>query len=118
MENRRRLGSEYEKRAEEYLRQQGYRIRCRNYRCRMGEIDLVAEEDGCLVFVEVKYRSDGRKGAPQEAVDARKQRKICRVADYYRMTHGCGDGTVCRFDVVAILGENVTLLRNAFYYME
>lgn len=117
MENRRQLGNEYERRAEEYLRQKGYRIRCRNYRCRLGEIDLIGEEDGYLVFVEVKYRSDERKGAPQEAVDIRKQRKICRVADYYRMTHGCGDGVACRFDVVAILGEDVKLLRNAFSYM-
>lgn len=118
MENRRRIGSEYERRAEEYLRTRGYRILCRNYRCRLGEIDLIAEEGGYLVFVEVKYRSDQRKGMPQEAVDFSKQQRICRVADYYRMLHGCGEDVACRFDVVAILGEEVTLFPNAFPYVE
>lgn len=116
MENRRQLGSVYEHQAEEYLKGQGYRILCRNYRCRQGEIDLVAREGGYLVFLEVKYRANGKKGMPQEAVDIRKQRKICRVADHYRMVHRYGDAVPCRFDVVAILGDDLLLIRDAFSY--
>lgn len=69
-----------------------------------------------MVFVEVKYRTNTRHGQPQEAVNHRKQRTICKVANYYCLTHGMQEGTACRFDVVAILGDKVTLLRNAFEY--
>lgn len=118
MENRRQVGSVYERQAEEYLRSQGYRILCRNYRCRTGEIDLVARERGYLVFVEVKYRADAKKGMPQEAVDIHKQQRICRVSDHYRMIHRYGDDIPCRFDVVAILGDDVVLIRDAFPYQQ
>ena len=53
----------------------------------------------------------------EEAVTPAKQRKICRMADYYRLQNGYGEETLCRFDVVAILGETVTLYRNAFPYV-
>ena len=62
--NRRREGTQYEQRAAGYLREQGYHIREMNYRCRMGEIDIVAEEGDYLVFVEVKYRSGCVGGMP------------------------------------------------------
>lgn len=118
MENRRQVGSTYEHQAEAYLQSQGYHILCRNYRCRTGEIDLVARERGYLVFLEVKYRANAKKGMPQEAVDIRKQQRICRVADHYRMIHGYGDDISCRFDVVAILGDDVVLIRDAFPYRQ
>ena len=69
-----------------------------------------------LVFVEAKYRPSGAYGSPAEAVDGRKQRTICRVADYYRMRHGIPDGQACRFDVVAVQGVEICLLRSAFPY--
>ena len=116
MENRRRTGAEYEEKATEYLEGLGWRILERNYRCRTGEIDLIAADGPALVFVEVKYRRSGAYGSPAEAVDGRKQRTICRVADYYRMRHGIPDGQACRFDVVAVQGEEICLLRNAFPY--
>jgi len=53
-------------------------------------------------------------GSPQEAVDFRKQRKICRVADYYRYVHGLGDGTGVRYDVVGIQGSEIQWIQNAF----
>lgn len=116
MENRRRLGSVYEERAAAYLQKQGYQILERNFRCRLGEIDLIAEDCGTLVFLEVKYRKSGRYGSPAEAVTPAKQRTICRVADFYRMSRRVPESKSCRFDVVAILGEQVQIYKDAFPY--
>ena len=114
--NKRAVGTAYEKLAGEYLIKQGYEVLEYNFRCRMGEIDLVAKDGEYLVFVEVKYRSSSRTGSPLEAVDARKQRIISKVASYYCLTHRHGEGQPCRFDVVAIEGEEYTLIKNAFEY--
>lgn len=116
MENRRRIGTVQEERAAAFLSGLGYRILERNFRCKRGEIDLIAEEDGVLVFLEVKYRKSGCCGSPAEAVTRSKQRTICRVADFYRMLKGIPESRSCRFDVVAILGDRVQLYRNAFAY--
>ena len=115
--NKRAVGTTYEKLAGNYLTGEGYEILEYNFRCRMGEIDIVAKDGEYLVFVEVKYRSSGRTGSPLEAVDTRKQRIISKVASYYCLTHGCGEGQPCRFDVVAIKGEEYTLIKNAFEYV-
>lgn len=116
--NKRSVGSAYEKRAGLFLKRQGLTVLCYNFRNRFGEIDIVARDGETTVFVEVKYRKDTDKGLPQEAVDRRKRRRICRVADYYRMLHGMGDFEPVRFDVVAICGEEVNWFRNAFDYIE
>ena len=81
--NRRKEGAYYENLVAEYLKTQGYEILEKNYRCRIGEIDLIAKEGETLVFVEVKYRRSSEAGDPAEAVDYRKQKKISRVAEYY-----------------------------------
>lgn len=72
--NTRRIGTAHERQAETFLKEKGYRIVARNYRCRSGEIDLIARDGECLVFVEVRYRTDTGKGHPLETVDTRKQR--------------------------------------------
>ncbi len=115
--NSRETGSSYEREAAAYLEDQGYQILQMNYRCRIGEIDIIARDETYLVFVEVKYRRNFSCGMPQEAVGLRKQRVICKVADYYRMTHGCTEATPCRFDVVAVCGQELQLFRNAFDYI-
>ena len=112
--NSRTTGADREKQAAEYLERQGMRIVERNYRSRQGEIDLIGWHQGYLVFVEVKYRSGNEKGHAAEAVDLRKQRRICRVADYYRYCHGVGQDVGVRYDVVAIQGEMITWFQNAF----
>lgn len=114
--NKRAVGTAYEKLAGAYLEQQGYEILEYNFRCHMGEIDIVAKDGEYLVFIEVKYRSDSRKGNPLEAVDIRKQRIISKVASYYCLTHGYRENTPCRFDVVAIDGVEYMLIKNAFEY--
>ena len=116
--NRREVGERFEKRACAYMTERGFVVLERNFRCRQGEIDVVGEEEGYLVFAEGKYRASGISGNPAEAVTAAKQRKICRVADYYRHCHGIGDGRAVRYDVVAIEGigeaERIVWLKNAF----
>lgn len=81
----------------------------------MGEIDIIAKDHGYLVFIEVKYRRDKSCGHPAEAVTPRKQRTISKVASYYLLTHGCGMDTPCRFDVAAVSGDGVELIKNAFW---
>ncbi|MBQ8639757.1 MAG: YraN family protein [Lachnospiraceae bacterium] len=112
--NCREVGGDYERYAAQYLEKQGYRILERNFRCREGEIDLIAEENGYLCFIEVKYRSTTASGYPQEAVGYRKQRRIYRTAAAYLQKRKPGRHLPCRFDVVGISPEGIWLIRNAF----
>lgn len=107
-------GTRYELRAAQYLTQQGYRVLQQNYRCRFGEIDLIAMHEGYLVFIEVKYRADGRAGCGSEAVDRRKQHRIARAALCYLYERHISDEQPCRFDVLSFLGEQISLIQNAF----
>lgn len=115
--NNRETGTRYEKIAGAFLEEKGCRILEYNYRCKCGEIDIIAEDGEYLVFCEVKYRTDRRKGMPSEAVHIRKQQVISRCALYYMTVNGVW-GCPCRFDVVGILGEGreICLYRNAFDY--
>lgn len=112
--NKRQLGTQKERLAGKLLMKNGYEIISFNYRCRFGEIDIIAKENDMLVFVEVKYRSNEKMGMPQEAVDIRKQHKIIQVARYYCLSHGLSQ-MPCRFDVVAILGTRYKIVKDAFY---
>lgn len=115
--NRRAVGRAYEKKAGAYLAEQGYKIIEYNFCCRSGEIDIIARDGEYLVFVEVKYRADAECGNPLEAVNERKQCAISRTAWYYCLTHGYGEWMPCRFDVVAMQGEEIMLVKNAFEYV-
>ena len=110
--NRRKEGAYYENLVAEYLKTQGYEILEKNYRCRIGEIDLIAKEGETLVFVEVKYRRNDKMGNPKEAVDRKKQKKISMTASYYLMRD-----IPCRIDVAAVLGEQIEVVKNAFEYL-
>ena len=112
--NRRAMGSRYEERAADYLEGLGYRILERNYRCRQGEIDLIARQGRYLVFIEVKYRADSHAGYGMESVDARKQRRIVRAAKWYLYEKRIDPEQPCRFDVLAFLGDEATLIQDAF----
>ncbi len=115
--NTRKTGTEYELLAEIYLQKQGIVIVEKNYRNRKGEIDLIGKDGEYLVFFEVKYRKNQKAGNPAEAVTYQKQKKICQVADYYRLTHGIGEFCAIRYDVVAICGQEITWYRNAFSHI-
>lgn len=114
--NKRSLGDDYERIAVLYLQSVGYQIIEQNFRCKLGEIDIIAKKDGYLRFVEVKYRSDKYKGLPEEAVNYRKQRQICKVASYYIMKNSYSTDIPCCFDVVGILNNEIKLYENAFEY--
>lgn len=110
------LGKEGEDRAAQILMKRGYKILERNYRTRSGEIDLIALHEGTVVFVEVKTRTSDAYGAPELAVNPRKQQRMVKAAlGYikYKKLHQ----VPCRFDVVAIsaaAGHEVELIQNAF----
>ena len=114
---RQALGRTGEELAVGRLRALGYRVLERNYRCPLGEIDLVAEEAGSLVFVEIKTRIGGSTGEAKAAVDQRKQKRITRVARHY-LKDRRRTGARARFDVVAVSLEGrqqrIEVVRNAF----
>ncbi len=112
--NKRELGFRYEDNAARFLTEHGYTILEKNFRCKIGEIDLIGRADGYLCFIEVKYRSTSDHGFPSEAVDDRKRRKIVRTALSYMNYHKLSTDTPCRFDVVVILGHEYSLIKNAF----
>ena len=109
-------GNQGEAKACDYLRKQGYHIIKQNYRCKVGEVDIVAKEGDYLVFVEVKYRKNASHGMPQESVTFAKQKKISAAAGYYLMSHNVRENVSVRFDVVSVLGDEITLIKNAFPY--
>lgn len=95
------------------LREKGYKILERNYANRFGEIDIIAEERGCLVFVEVKKRASGRFGGPLSAIDKRKKEHLIKTALGYLKEKGAFNKRA-RFDVVGIEGDRMQIIKNAF----
>ncbi len=95
------LGREGERIAEAYLKRKGYKLIERNYRCAPGEIDLIVLDRRVLVFVEVKTRTGDGFGAPSEAVEYRKQRRMIKAAEYFLAQKGLQQRDA-RFDVVGI----------------
>ena len=116
--NQRLLGQQGEHLAEDFLTVEGYKILRRNYRNKLGEIDLIAQEKGCICFVEVKWRQSTRFGGPEEAITFAKKKKLFLMAlAFLKKTFGHVDKK-CRFDVVAIQeGEiqtpKIILIKNA-----
>jgi len=111
--DKRVTGQEGEDRAAAVLKKEGYRILATNFRSPFGEIDIIAEESGCLVFVEVKRRRGRSFGVSLEAIDARKKLHIIRSAQVYLKKNRCIDRRI-RFDVVGIDGDTVRVIRHAF----
>jgi putative endonuclease len=116
VQNNRTVGAEHEKIAGEYLAHQGYEILDYNFHSRTGEIDIIARDGEYLVFVEVKYRKSTASGHPLEAVTATKQKAISKTALFYMKKHGLEYMPV-RFDVVGMVDEQVTLIKNAFDFV-
>lgn len=108
------LGRIGETQAEKYLKKVGYKILEKNYKTRIGEIDIIASEEGIIVFVEVKTRSTNNYGSPAQAVDKNKQKKYQRVAQEYLIKTGQTDKN-CRFDVVEIENKKINLIKDAFW---
>lgn len=99
--------------AEKYLKKKGYKIIDRNYSNHIGEIDIIASSKDILVFVEVKFRQTDEFGLPREAVGIYKQNKIKKTATLYLQQNNLFEKQI-RFDVVDILGDEITHIENAF----
>lgn len=112
--NKRKVGNQKEELAAAYLSKQGFRVIEKNFRVRQGEIDIIGYDQEVLVFVEVKYRSLKQAGLPEEAVNPAKQRQICKTALFYLQKNRLGTELPCRYDVVAIEGEDIRWYKNAF----
>lgn len=115
--NKRKLGAKVEQMVKEYISENGMSVLEMNYRCRQGEIDIIAKDGAYYVFIEVKYRSNTNFGTPQEAVDLSKQKRICKAAQYYMYSHHLSEFTPVRFDVVAVLDKDISYFSNAFEFV-
>ena len=118
MSRQKTLGNFGENCAAQFLEAQGYTIIARNFRIRSAEIDIIAQIDDVIIFVEVKARSDIRHGLPAEAVNLRKQKKIIKAAGVFLQDEKFCD-CACRFDVVEVYFngervEEINHIENAF----
>lgn len=113
MENRKK-GNIAEDKAIIYLKQNGYKIHYKNFYTKYGEIDIIGEKNDVIIFFEVKYRYNLKNGYPREAVSKNKQEKIKKTALIY-----ISDNNILNkdfsFDVIEILGSELTHIENAFY---
>ncbi len=106
-------GARNEDRAADYLAAVGYTIVERNFETKIGELDIVARERDALCFIEVRSRQSDQFGSAVEAVTWKKQQRVSRMAAIYlRQRRPRFDE--CRFDVVAITGDHVELIRDAW----
>jgi putative endonuclease len=121
MVERQRLGQIAEIQASRFLEARGYRIRVHNWRCPLGEVDLIADHRQDLVFIEVKSRRSGDYGRPADAVNLVKRRKLSRLADAYMQSQHLTEVN-CRFDVVELIlsdegrVEHLNVIEDAFEY--
>lgn len=118
MDNRQQTGKIGEELAVDFLKKSGYKIIERNFRCNLGEIDIIALDKNILAFVEVRTKISSSFCAPQETVNFLKQKKLHKLSLYY-LTKKRIKNRDCRFDVVAIdlsKGKNgIELFKNAFW---
>ncbi|WP_234418486.1 YraN family protein [Dongshaea marina] len=113
----RQLGEAFEKKAIDYLRSQGLKLRTKNYGCRSGELDLIMESGSTLIFVEVRYRASDSFGGALASVTPAKQQKIRRAAQFYLQQQGLNEHKqLYRFDVVAFSAQSgdIEWIQNAF----
>lgn len=107
------MGSAGEKRAVKFLKKKGFKILKTNYKTPLGEIDIIAEDKGAIVFIEVKTRTSEDYGLPCQAVDTKKQEKYYKTATFYLQREKKMD-VECRFDVVEVENEKINHIFNAF----
>ena len=116
--DRAELGALGERLAAKYLEKKGYRILERNFRCRMGEIDLIALRGSDLVFTEVKLRKDASHGEAREFVTASKQRKLLMTAEYYLSARPWAQELQARFDVIEVYAPQGTEENCSIFHLE
>ncbi|MBP5651447.1 MAG: YraN family protein [Clostridia bacterium] len=112
-------GLQGEVQAKKYLQKHGYHIIETNYKNKIGEIDIIAQNkklfgNKCIIFVEVKTRTSKAFGLPREAVTPTKQNKIRQVATAYMIENNIYEKVGMRFDVIDVVGDDITHIENAF----
>lgn len=105
------LGKKGEKLAVKYLKKNKYKILEKNYKCPLGEADIIAKDKEDFVFIEVKTRAGDDFGAPSEAVDKNKRRKYRMIAGFYLEN---AEDSFIRFDVIEVINGNINHIKNAF----
>ena len=122
--NTRQAGAYWEKTAESFLVEKGLKLLQRNFSSRLGEIDLIMEDDKTVVFVEVRYRKNGHFGGGVESITIHKQNKISRTAAWYLVKNPGRAEQFCRFDIISIESisnnphkkeQGIDWIQNAFY---
>lgn len=122
--NTRQAGAYWEKTAESFLVEKGLKLLQRNFSSRLGEIDLIMEDDKTVVFVEVRYRKNGHFGGGAESITIHKQNKISRTAAWYLVKNPSRAEQFCRFDIISIESisnnphkkeQGIDWIQNAFY---
>ena len=113
-----KLGEKGEAEACKYLKKKRYKILEKDFKCKLGEIDIIAKDGAILCFIEVKCRSSHSFGHPEEAITWEKKKRIKKAAEYYMLLHKITNVN-CRYDVVAILEtkegkRKINLIKNAF----
>lgn len=103
---RQRQGQGWEGYASRWLQQEGLKLLITNFRCKAGEIDLIMQDNDCLVFVEVRYRADRDRGGPLASVTPAKQQKLARAARYFLRQNPQWRHAPVRFDVLGICGNS------------
>lgn len=112
---KRRFGFWGERKAARYLKRKGYKILQRNFKCKMGEVDIIAAKGDVIAFVEVKTRKDDRFGQPNEAVGGERMRRYINASRYYfYVNHLHVDDFTTRFDIVEITPEGINHIESAF----
>lgn len=112
--NTRTIGAIYEEKAIRYLKENNFQIVKQNYRCKVGEIDIIAVKDNILRFIEVKYRKTDLYGNPLEVVNQRKQNKIIKAASWFLNENKQFENVQCSFDVIAITDNYIEYIFNSF----
>lgn len=117
-EKRKKTGVFGEEAAAGFLKQKGYQILYRNFRCKLGEIDIVARDGDVTVFIEVRTCRNDRYGSPIESILWKKQKKLITLANIYIQKFGL-ENDVCRFDVISVMRRDgftsIKLIKDAFW---
>ncbi len=118
--NKRRTGEGIEALVCDHITDLGAAVLEKNFRCRFGEVDIIARDGKYLCFIEVKYRKDIRYGSPQEAVTSSKQKHICNVSKFYLYSKYKSFDVPVRYDVIAVSPKDniytINWIKNAFDY--
>ncbi|MGN1060984.1 MAG: YraN family protein [Candidatus Coproplasma sp.] len=111
----RKLGFWGERRAARFLKKSGYQILCRNFKCKAGEIDIIARRGEVIAFIEVKTRTSDCFGEPNEAVDCTRRRRYVNAARQYLYINRIRpDGFTLRFDIIEIAKGEINHIESAF----